>query len=272
MEKRPMGRTGLEVPVIGMGTWRTFDVSGRAAEENCRSNVSVALDEGARLFDSSPMYGSAERVLARALEARREEALVATKVWASTAREGRAQIAQALDWFGGRVDIYQVHNLLAWREHLPYLEELRARGQVTVIGITHYSHAAFPEMVRVLESGSVSQIQVPYNAADRVVEDQVLPAAEQHCAGVIVMRPLGEGSLVRAAPPREALRPLEPFGVRTWAQALLKWILSDRRVHAVIPATSSLAHLRENLAAGDPPWFDADARAYVEAIMRDAHQ
>jgi len=272
MEMRVLGRTGIGVPVIGMGTWRTFDVSGRAAEENCRSTVSVALDAGARLFDTSPMYGRAERVLARALESRREEALVATKVWASTAREGRAQIAQALEWFGGRVDIYQVHNLLAWRDHLLYLEELRARGQVTVIGITHYSHAAFPEMLGVLESGSVSQIQVPYNVADRVVEDQVLPAAEQHGAGVIVMQPLGAGSLIRAAPTQEALRPLEPFGIWTLAQALLKWILSDRRVHAVIPATSSLAHLRENLAAGDPPWLDADARGYVEEIMRDGNK
>jgi aryl-alcohol dehydrogenase-like predicted oxidoreductase len=272
MEMRVLGRTGITVPVIGMGTWRTFDVSGRAAEENCRRLVSVALDKGARLFDSSPMYGRAERVLARALHSRREEALVATKVWASTAREGRAQIAQALEWFGGRVDLYQVHNLLAWRDHLPYLEERRALGQVTVIGVTHYSHAAFPEMLRVLESERFSQIQVPYNVADRLVEAQVLPAAEQHGAGVIVMQPLGAGSLMRAVPTQKALRPLEPFGVWTWAQALLKWILSDRRVHAVIPATSSLAHLGENLAAGDPPWLDADARRYVEEVMRDGNK
>ena len=266
METRALGATGLGVPVVGMGTWRTFDVSGREAEDRCRRIVATALDRGARLFDSSPMYGRAERLLARCLEGRRDEALVATKVWASSAAEGRAQIALALSWFGGRVDIYQVHNLLAWREHLPYLEELRDRGQVAVVGITHYSHGAFPEMLRLMATGRVAQVQVPYNAADRAVEAEILPAAEARGIGVIVMRPLGEGALARRAPSAEALRPLARFGVRTWAQALVKWILSDRRVHSVIPATSSLAHLAENVEAGDPPWLDADARRYVEEL------
>jgi aryl-alcohol dehydrogenase-like predicted oxidoreductase len=268
MEMRALGASGLQVPAVGMGTWRTFDVVGVVAEERCCRIVDAALDDGACLFDSSPMYGRAERVLAGCLEGRRDEALVATKVWASSAAEGRAQIARALSWFGGRVDIYQVHNLLAWREHLPYLEELRDRGQVRVVGITHYSHGALPEMLRVMETGRVAQIQVPYNAADRAVEAEILPAAEARGIGVIVMRPLGEGALARRAPSAEALRPLARFGVRTWAQALLKWILSDRRVHAVIPATSSLAHLGDNVAAGDPPWLDADARRYVEDLAR----
>ncbi|HEU0092396.1 MAG TPA: aldo/keto reductase, partial [Vicinamibacteria bacterium] len=123
MEVRTLGRSGLQVPVVGMGTWRTFDVTGAAAEERCRAIVSAALGDGARLFDTSPMYGRAERVLARCLEGRRDQALVASKVWTPSADEGRAQIDRALEWYGGRVDIYQVHNLVSWREHLPYLEE-----------------------------------------------------------------------------------------------------------------------------------------------------
>ena len=266
METRALGRSGVDVPVVGMGTWRTFDVSGREGEDRSRRLVSTALESGARLFDSSPMYGRAERLLARGLEGRRDEALVATKVWASSAAEGRAQIAQALSWFGGRVDVYQVHNLLAWREHLPYLEELREKGQVRLVGATHYSHGAFPELLRVMETGRVAQIQIPYNAADRAVESEVLPAAQARGIGVIVMRPLGEGALMRRVPPAEALRPLARFGVRAWSQALLKWILADRRVHGVIPATSSLAHLRDNVEAGEPPWLDEDARRYVEEL------
>jgi aryl-alcohol dehydrogenase-like predicted oxidoreductase len=268
MEIRALGRSGLQVPVVGMGTWRTFDVSGRAAEERCRAVVSAALAEGARLFDTSPMYGRAEQVLARCLEGRRDQALVATKVWTPSAREGREQIARALEWYGGRVDIYQVHNLVGWSAHLPYLEELRARGQVSVVGATHYSHGAFPELIQLMRTGRIAQIQVPYNARDRAVEAEVLPAAAQLGIGVLVMQPLGVGALAQAAPAPEALRPLARFGVRTWAQALLKWILSDPRVHCAIPATSSVEHMKENAAAGDPPWLDADARDYVAQLAQ----
>jgi aryl-alcohol dehydrogenase-like predicted oxidoreductase len=253
-----------------MGTWRTFDVAGAAAQEQRTALVAGALQGGARLFDSSPMYGQAEAVLARALEGRRGEALIATKVWATSAAEGREQIARALGMYGGRVDVYQVHNLMGWREHLPHLQKLQERGQVRAVGITHYNHSAFPEMLRLMSAGGVDQVQVPYNVADPVVESEILPAAEQHGLGVIVMRPLGEGVLARREPSAEALAPLAGFGVRTWPQALLKWILSDSRVHAVIPATRSLGHLRENLGAGDPPWFDADARRYVEDLAGGA--
>jgi len=266
MEARALGRSGLSVPVIGMGTWRTFDVSWPEAGERCRTIVSTALAGGARLFDSSPMYGRAERVLSRCLDGRREEVLVATKVWTPSAREGRDQIARALEWYGGRVDIYQVHNLVGWQEHLPHLEALREQGKVRVVGATHYSHGALPELLRVMETGRIAQIQVPYNAKDRVVEAEILPAAAERGIGVIVMQPLGVGALVQRAPSPDALEPLEKFGVRTWAQALLKWILSDTRVHCAIPATSSVEHMRDDAAAGDPPWFDAAARDYVTEL------
>jgi aryl-alcohol dehydrogenase-like predicted oxidoreductase len=266
METRALGRDGPEVPVIGMGTWRTFDVQGAAAEARCRRIVDVALAAGARLFDSSPMYGRAERLLASTLAGRREAALVATKVWAASREEGREQIAQALDWFGGRVDVYQVHNLAGWREHLPYLRELQGQGRVGVVGATHYQPSAFPDLLRVMRTGQVGQVQVPYNVASREVEREVLPAAAEGGLGVIVMQPLGVGSLTRLSPPKDALRPLQRFGVRTWAQALLKWILSEPRVHAVIPATSSPEHMAENAEAGKPPWLDAPARDYVAGL------
>jgi aryl-alcohol dehydrogenase-like predicted oxidoreductase len=207
-------------------------------------------------------------VLARALEGRRGRALVATKVWASGRGEGREQIEQALGWFGGWVDVYQVHNLLAWRDHLPYLNELKARGKVRVVGATHYSHSAFDELRRVMESGLCGQVQVPYNVLDRAVERELLPAAAAHGIGVVAMRPLGEGWLARKPPPAEALSSLQAFGVRTWPQALLKWILSDPRVHVAIPATSSPEHMAENAEAGQPPWLDADAREYVADLAR----
>src|SRR5688500_218906 len=126
MHSRPLGRSGLMVSAVGMGTWRTFDVRGLdVAYERCRDTVTAALESGATLFDSSPMYGEAERVLAGTLAGRRERAIVATKVWTQSPSEGKRQIAQAVRWFGGTVDVYQVHNLVAWQEHLPVLEEKR---------------------------------------------------------------------------------------------------------------------------------------------------
>ncbi len=121
MHERALGWSGLTVPAVGMGTWRTFDVRGAAAEQQVRTIVDEALAVGTRFIDSSPMYGAAERVLGQALANHRTDALVATKVWARDAAEGRAQIERALGYFGGRVDLYQIHNLVAWRTHLPVL-------------------------------------------------------------------------------------------------------------------------------------------------------
>jgi len=265
MDQRPFGATGLTVPAIGMGTWQTFDVRGERAERARREVVDAALRAGMNLFDTSPMYGESPRVLAAALHGRRERALVADKVWTDSRMEAREQVRRSLEWYG-TVDIYQIHNLVAWRDHLPLLEDLRDRGLARVIGATHYRHAAFPELMEVMRTGRIQMIQIPYNAADRVVEREVLPLAQELGMGVLVMRPLGTGELVRDAPPPSALEPLERYGVRTWAQALLKWVVSDRRVHCAIPATSNVRHAEENAAAGEPPWFDEDVRAYVAEL------
>src|SRR5689334_8326050 len=139
MEIRRLGATGFDVPVIGMGTWRTFDVSGAAAEANAQHVVDAAIHAGARVFDSSPMYGRAEAVLGRALQSVRDSAIVATKVWSSSAAEGARQIERALSLFGGRVELYQIHNLAAWREQLETLTRRQAEGAVGAIGATHYS-------------------------------------------------------------------------------------------------------------------------------------
>jgi aryl-alcohol dehydrogenase-like predicted oxidoreductase len=228
--------------------------------------VDAALAAGTTLFDTSPMYGAAQRVLSHALHGRRERALVADKVWTPSPSEARAQIGRALAWYEGTIDIYQVHNLVAWREHLPVLEALHAEGRVRAVGATHYKHAAFAELMEVMRTGRIQMIQIPYNAADRVVEREVLPLATELGLGVLVMQPLGSGELVSRSPSARDLEPLARFGVHTWAQALLKWILSDSRVHAVLPATRQSARATENAAAGQPPWFDDDARDYVARL------
>jgi aryl-alcohol dehydrogenase-like predicted oxidoreductase len=265
VQRRRFGSTELEVPVVGMGTWQTFDVRG--SEEGQRRQVTeAALTSGAAFFDSSPMYGEAERVLGQTLAGRRDEAIVATKVWSADDTRASKQIESSLRFFGGRVDVFQVHNLVAWKTRVADLERLRDDGRVRVIGATHYSPSAFDELLRAMNSGRIGAIQIPYNPLEREVEARVLPAAADLGLGVIVMRPFGQGGLMRRRVDPAALAPLAPYGVTTWTQALLKWILSDTRSHVAIPATSSVAHMRENAAAGQPPWFGEEERDYVARL------
>lgn len=266
MERRILGRSGIEVPTVGMGTWQTFDVNDKAEERARRLVVDAALDAGSNFFDSSPMYGESERVLGLALEGRREQALVATKVWTVSPEEGRRQVERALGYFGGTVDLYQVHNLVATREQIIMLEEMRRAGRIRAIGATHYSSSAFRDLAMLMRSGRIDTVQVPYNPLQREVEREILPLADELGLGVVVMRPFGEGSLLGRPLSEEEFAPLRPFGVTSWPQALLKWILSDPRCHVAIPATSRTEHVIENAAAGDPPWFGPEERDYVAGL------
>jgi diketogulonate reductase-like aldo/keto reductase len=211
------------------------------------------------------MYGAAEAVLADGLGPVRERSLVATNVWASTVAEGRAQVARSLSLFG-RIDLYQIHNMVAWRDQLVVLERLRDAGLAGAIGATHYSAGAFDELAVLMRSRRVSAVQVPYNPRQRQVEEVILPLSADLGLGVVVMRPFGEGALLGTPPAAAELAPLEPFGVHTWAQALLKWSLSDPRCHVAIPATSSPERMAENAAAGRPPWFGPEERDYVARL------
>jgi diketogulonate reductase-like aldo/keto reductase len=250
-------------PVVGLGTWNTFrDDAAHASEV-----VGAALDAGCRLFDTSPMYGS-ERALGAALEGRRDEAVVATKIWASSAGEARRQLDDQLEWFGGRVELEQVHNLVAWEEHLPWLESERAAGRLVRLGVTHYDAGAFGELARALRTSRFDAVQLPYSPVERDCERELLPLAAELGVPVIVMRPLGDKAQLRDPPPAAELEPLRPFGVETWAQALLKWALSDERIDVVIPATSNPEHAAENAKAGEPPWLGPEERALVERLAR----
>jgi diketogulonate reductase-like aldo/keto reductase len=246
-------------PVVGLGTWRTFGADRALA----RRVVDAALEAGTRVFDTSPMYGAAEESLADALRERRDSAVVAEKIWAGTSAEGEAQLEAQLRWFG-RIEIEQIHNLVAWEEQLAVLEEARDAGAVDRLGVTHYSRSAFGELARALQTGHFDCVQLPLNPLERDCERELLPLAAELGIPVIVMRPLGSGSgLVERQVPQDALREL---GVETWAQALLKWALSDERVDVVIPATKRPERARENAAAGAPPFLDDAQRRLVERL------
>ena len=254
MEERRLG------PVVGLGTWNTF---GRDAEL-ARRVVDGALAAGCRLFDTSPMYGS-EASLASALRERRAEVTVATKIWAETTAGGRRQLAAQLGWYG-TVDVQQIHNLVAWRDQLDWLERERSEGRVRRLGVTHYSADAFWALADAMRTSRFDVVQLPYNPVERECESELLPLAADLGIAVIAMRPLGAGSLVKREPPASELEPLRAFGIETWAQALVKWVLSDVRVDVAIPATSRAERAEANAVAGRPPWFGHEERRLVERL------
>lgn len=259
MERRPLGGSGLTVPVIGMGTWRTFDTL-----EDRRPIVDEALDAGIDLFDTSPMYGRAEETLAAALEGRRDLVAVATKIWTPDPDEGRRQAELQLRLYGW-VDVLQVHNLVSWEQQLRLIEELHRDGRVRAVGATHYQPAAFRELMEVMRTGRLQMIQVPYSPIAQAALDAVLPLADELGLGVLVMSPL-QGGILDARPAPEELGEL---GVETWPQAVLKWIASDPRVSCVLTATQTPGRPTENAAAGSPPWMDeAQRRLVVEIAQR----
>ena len=241
-----------------MGTWQTFDT---AADRS--PIVDEALAVGMNLFDSSPMYGRAEETLAKALEGRRDQAMIATKIWTSSPSEGREQANHALRQFG-RIEIYQVHNLVNWQAQLRLLEQLKGEGKIDAIGATHYDPGGFDDLCDLMRTGRLDMVQVPYNPRRREAEHRVLPLAAELGLGVFTHSPLRFGILER--PPSSDV--IEAFGVQTWAQAVLKWIASDLRVSCVLTATKTPGRPTENARAGDWPWFDLDQRQRLSALMQ----
>jgi aryl-alcohol dehydrogenase-like predicted oxidoreductase len=166
--------------------------------------------------------------------------------------------------FGGIIDLEQIHNLVAWRDHLRWLDAERDSGRVRLIGATHFDSTAFAELETVMKTGLIDAIQIPLNPLEHDAERRILPLAEELGLGVIVMRPFAEGALF-PGPGRAALSEL---GVSTWASALIEWILADRRVHVVIPATRRTSHVAVNVAAAGDALLDPDRRRRIEQLAR----
>lgn len=256
----------FEASVIGMGTYRSFDVRTNDDIQIRREIMANCLQSGISLVDSSPMYGNAERVIGLTTDApgAREKLRFATKVWTRGRSEGVKQIQESFDLMGtDHVDLLQVHNLLDWRTHLDTLEELKERGEIGAIGITHNTRSAYPEMAQIMRTGRIDSIQVPYNVLERACEAELLPLAEDLGIAVLVMEPLQKGRYVTGLRREPDMGPLAEFGVETWAQALLAWVISDGRVTSAIPATSRPQRILENAKAGDMGQLTQELRDYI---------
>jgi aryl-alcohol dehydrogenase-like predicted oxidoreductase len=251
---RPIPRTAEPLPVIGLGTWQTFDIGDDPQERKQRREVlDVLFDGGGKVVDSSPMYRRAEAVVGDLLAAmgRRSDAFIATKVWTTSRESGIRQMqASAAKLKAPVIDLMQVHNLKDVDTHLETLKAWKAEGRVRYVGITHYTSSAIPELMQVMQKHPVDFVQMAYAIGVRDVEDRLLPMAQDKGIGVIVNRPFEGGDMfgrVRGKPlPGWAAE----FDCGSWAQFFLKFIVAHPAVTCVIPGTSKPRYMADNLGAG----------------------
>lgn len=262
--KIPAAADGESVPVIGMGTWNTFDVGRGAAERTpLRSVLEVFYAAGARLIDSSPMYGNAEGVTGDLVQqlGKQSTTFFATKVWTSGRDKGLAQIEHSLRAMKTpRLDLLQIHNLLDWRTHAATLRQLKSDGKIRYAGITHYTVGAHSEIEAVLRTQPFDFAQFNYSIGTRAAEQRLLPYCQEHGIGVLINRPFEEGALFTHVGDRKLPGYAKELGCTSWAQVFLKFIVSHPAVTCVIPATSRAEHMQDNLQAGFGPVPDAAMR------------
>jgi diketogulonate reductase-like aldo/keto reductase len=265
MITRPIPKSGEAMPVIGLGTWQTFDVGGGArAQQPLRQVVQLLIDSGGRMIDSSPMYGRAEGVTGELVAelGARSKVFLATKVWTSGKQRGREQMKRSAALLrSDTVDLMQIHNLVDWKTQLETMRQMKSQGRIRYLGITHYSESALPELARIIESErDIDFVQLPYSIESRAAETRLLPLAQARGVAVIVNRPFEEGGLFRRAKGRALPEWSAEIGCKSWAQFFLKYIIGHDAVTCVIPATSDPAHMADDLAAGLAPLPDERQR------------
>ena len=271
---RRVPSSGEALPLIGLGSWITFNVGRDAAARNARTEVMRAFfGAGGRMIDSSPMYGSSQEVIGYGLRKLGMPATLfsADKVWVGSGARGPDQIEESRGrWGVSRFDLLQVHNLVSWQEHLETLAAAKSGGRLRYVGITTSEGRRHDEIERVMQTRTIDFVQVTYNIEDREVEQRILPLARERGIAVIVNRPFQQGSLIRRLSSHR-LPPWAPeIDCANWAQFLLKFIVSHPAVTCAIPATSSVAHVVENLGASRGRMPDEAMRrrmiAWVESL------
>ena len=250
---RRIPSSGEALPVVGLGSWITFNVGNdTAAREACVAVVRAFFAADGRLIDSSPMYGSSQPTIGHALAQLGHPAALfsAEKGWVGDGARGAAQIEASRAYWGvPRFDLMQVHNLLAWQQHLPQLFEMKAAGRLRYVGITTSEGRRHVEIEQVMRTQPIDFVQISYNLLDREVEQRILPLAMERGIAVIVNRPFREGALLQQLSRHRLPGWAADIDCQVWAQVALKFVVTQPAVTCAIPATSQLAHLRQNMAA-----------------------
>jgi len=241
------------LPVIGMGSWQTFDVGNDEFALPVRLNIlKTFFNMGGAIIDSSPMYGNSEKVIGYCLESlKNKQALFsATKVWVHGQWMGKQQMKQSRYLWGvENFDLMQIHNLLDWQVHLPTLKEWKKQGKIRYIGVTTSHGRRHTELERILQKESLDFVQFTYNIIDREVEQRLLPLAAELGIAVIINRPFQGGRLFNYVKNKKLPSWTKEFDCENWAQFFLKFIVSHPQVTCAIPATSQVAHMQENMGA-----------------------
>ena len=250
---RPIPSTGEALPVVGLGSWITFNVGNdRVARDSCADVMRNFFDSGGGMIDSSPMYGSSQDVIGYGLQklGMPKRAFAADKVWISSGAAGRAQIENSRQrWGVGRFDLVAVHNLLSWQEHLPTLFAMKAAGEVRYVGVTTSEGRRHREIEEIMRRQPLDFIQVSYSVVERDVEVRILPLARDRGIAVVINRPFREGTLIRSVKRQPLPAWASEADCASWPEFLLKFIVSHPAVTCAIPATTSVAHVRENMGA-----------------------
>lgn len=252
--KRAIPSSGEKIGVVGLGTWQTFDVGDSEAGRNPLKEVlKVLVNNGGNLVDSSPMYGSSEKVvgdLTHELDLE-EPIFYATKVWTTGESRGESQMESSMKKMGANpMDLMQIHNLQDWRTHIKTLYDWKERGIVKHIGITHYVDSAHSELEQIIKSEKLDFVQMNYSIASRNAERSLLPTALDNGVAVLTNVPYGGGSLFRKIKGQELPEWSKEFDCQSWGQFFLKYLISNPAVTCVIPGTSKPHHMKDNMGAG----------------------
>ena len=269
MEDAAIPSSGEDLPVIGLGTWQTFDVGKSDAERKPLEDVLRTFVElGGRVVDSSPMYGASEEVVGD-LQSKlglRRKLFIATKVWTSGKARGIAQMEDSMRKLRANpIDLMQVHNLVDVETHLDTLTRWKSEGRVRHVGITHYTAGSHDDVARVMEARPVDFVQINYSVGEREAERRLLPLARERGVAVIANRPFAGGNLFSRLRSRELPKWASEIDCDSWAQLMLKFVVSHPAITCAIPATSKVAHLRDNMKAALGRMPDEKMRARIAA-------
>lgn len=263
--------TGEQIPVVGLGTWQTFDVGENSTATNPLKEVlTTLLEKGGSVVDSSPMYGRSEKVvgdLSTELKIN-DKLFIATKVWTTGKEQGIKQMNESFQLLGRKqLDLMQIHNLVDWRTHLVTLRDWKAQEKVRYIGITHYTESAYDQVEQIMKREPIDFLQINYSLLSRKAEERLFPLAQEKKISVLINRPFEEGALFSRVRGKTLPDWAKEFDCSSWGQFFLKFILSHPAVTCVIPGTSKPHHMADNAMAGVGKLPDTDHRKKMIALL-----